>query len=40
LRGWLGRVARLVKVSARTGEGLNALFDMVHEAFCTCGDLS
>ncbi|RLI10325.1 GTPase [Candidatus Bathyarchaeota archaeon] len=34
------QVARLVKVSARTGEGLDALFDLVHEAFCTCGDLS
>ncbi len=32
--------ARLVKVSAKTGEGLDALFDIIHEAFCTCGDLS
>jgi len=33
-------VARLVMVSAREKKGLDALFDLVHEAFCTCGDLS
>jgi hypothetical protein len=32
--------ARLVKVSARTGEGMQDLYDIVHEIFCTCGDLT
>ncbi|MCJ7720079.1 MAG: ATP/GTP-binding protein [Candidatus Hadarchaeum sp.] len=32
--------ARLVKVSAKTGEGMQELHDIVHEIFCACGDLT
>ena len=32
--------ARLVKTSATTGEGMRELYDMVHEVFCACGDLT
>jgi GTPase Era involved in 16S rRNA processing len=32
--------ARLVKVSARTGEGMAELYDIIHEIFCACGDLT
>jgi GTPase Era involved in 16S rRNA processing len=32
--------ARLVKVSAKTGEGMSDLYDIVHEIFCACGDLT
>jgi GTPase SAR1 family protein len=32
--------ARLVKVSAKTGEGMTDLYDIVHEIFCACGDLT
>jgi GTPase SAR1 family protein len=32
--------ARLVKVSAKTGEGMPELYDIVHEVFCACGDLT
>ena len=32
--------ARLVKVSAKTGEGMQELYDIVHEVFCACGDLT
>ncbi len=32
--------ARLVKVSAKTGEGMQDLYDIVHEVFCACGDLT
>jgi GTPase SAR1 family protein len=32
--------ARLVRVSAKTGEGMRELFDIVHEVFCACGDLT
>jgi len=32
--------SRLVKVSAKTGEGLESLYDLIHEAFCVCGDLT
>lgn len=31
---------RVVAVSAKTGEGLDELYKLVHETFCTCGDLS
>ncbi|MEZ0394511.1 MAG: ATP/GTP-binding protein [Desulfurococcaceae archaeon] len=31
---------RAVKVSALTGEGLDALHALIHEAFCACGDLT
>jgi hypothetical protein len=32
--------ARLVRVSAKTGEGMPELYDIVHEVFCACGDLT
>jgi GTPase SAR1 family protein len=32
--------ARLVKLSAKTGEGMRELYDIVHEVFCACGDLT
>jgi GTPase SAR1 family protein len=32
--------ARLVKVSAKTGEGMQELYDITHEIFCACGDLT
>ena len=31
---------RLVKVSARTGEGIEDLHYIIHETLCTCGDLT
>jgi len=31
---------RLVKVSAKTGEGMSQLFDLINESLCECGDLS
>ncbi|RLG04308.1 MAG: GTPase [Thaumarchaeota archaeon] len=31
---------RIVKVSAKTGEGMPALYDIIHESLCECGDLS
>jgi len=31
---------RIVKISAKTGEGMPALYDLIHEALCECGDLS
>ncbi len=36
----LGRATRLVLVSAKTGKGIEELHYLVHEAFCTCGDLT
>ncbi|MFX0096601.1 MAG: ATP/GTP-binding protein [Candidatus Hodarchaeota archaeon] len=32
--------SRIVKVSAKTGEGLDELYSIIHEVFCACGDLS
>ena len=32
--------SRIVKVSAKTGEGLDELYSIIHEIFCACGDLS
>ncbi|MFX1486417.1 MAG: ATP/GTP-binding protein [Promethearchaeota archaeon] len=32
--------SRTVKVSAKTGEGLDELYNIIHEVFCACGDLS
>lgn len=32
--------ARLLRVSAKTGEGMADLYDIVHEIFCACGDLT
>lgn len=31
---------RLIKVSAKTGMGLKELYSLIHEAFCSCGDLT
>ena len=31
---------RLIKVSAKTGEGMVQLFDAIHESLCECGDLT
>lgn len=36
----LMQASRLVKVSAKTGEGLDQLYELVHEARCVCGDLT
>lgn len=32
--------SRMVGVSAKRGEGMERLYDLVHEAFCACGDLT
>lgn len=32
--------ARMVKVSAKTGEGFQDLYDIIHETLCACGDLT
>lgn len=31
---------RVVGVSAKRGEGMERLYDLVHEVFCSCGDLT
>ncbi|MEM1589610.1 MAG: hypothetical protein QXZ68_01555 [Candidatus Bathyarchaeia archaeon] len=31
---------RIPVVSAKTGKGLNEMFDMLHEVKCVCGDLT
>jgi hypothetical protein len=36
----LSKASRLVKVSAKTGLGLEALYDMLRESLCVCGDLT
>ena len=33
-------VTRVVYTSIRKGEGFNDLFNLIHEAFCVCGDLT
>jgi len=35
----VGGASRIVKVSAKTGEGMESLYDLIHEAFCVCGEL-
>lgn len=35
-----GLARRIAKVSALTGEGTNELYDLLHEVYCTCGDLT
>jgi GTPase len=35
----IAREQRVVKTSAKTGEGLKDLYDICYEIFCTCGDL-
>ena len=34
------QASRVVSVSALTGEGMEDLHDLLHEAFCVCGDLT
>jgi len=34
------QASRLVKVSALQGTGLEELYDILHEVYCTCGDLT
>lgn len=34
------QASRLVKVSAKTEEGMDTLYDLIHEAFRCCGDLT
>jgi len=34
------REQRIVKTSAKTLEGMNDLYDVCYEAFCSCGDLT
>ncbi|RLF18221.1 MAG: GTPase [Thermoprotei archaeon] len=36
----LAQASRVVKVSAKTGLGMDALYDLIHESRCTCGDLT
>lgn len=31
---------RIPRVSARTGEGIEELYDMLHEIYCSCGDMT
>jgi putative protein kinase ArgK-like GTPase of G3E family len=33
-------VQRFVKTSSLTGEGISDLYELVHEVFCSCGDLT
>jgi len=35
-----GLASRIVKVSALKGAGLEELYDIIHEVYCTCGDLT
>lgn len=36
----LSKASRLVKVSAKTGYGMESLYDLIHEVRCACGDLT
>lgn len=36
----LSKATRLVKVSAKTGNGMEPLYDIVNESLCACGDLT
>lgn len=36
----LSKASRLVKVSAKTGYGMEPLYDIVRESLCVCGDLT
>lgn len=35
----LSKTMRVVKVSAKTGEGMPDLYDLIHESLCECGDM-
>lgn len=34
------QATRIISVSAKTHAGFNELYDMIHEIYCTCGDLT
>jgi len=36
----LSKAMRLVKVSAKTGEGMPELYNLINDALCECGDLT
>jgi hypothetical protein len=36
----IARGQRIIKTSAKTLEGLEDLYDVCYEIFCSCGDLS
>jgi len=38
--GELSKAVRLVKVSAKTGEGIPELYNLINDALCECGDLT
>jgi len=37
---YFSQSARIVKISAKNRLGFEALYDLIHEAFCVCGDLT
>lgn len=39
LIGEFSKTMRIVKTSAKTGEGMSDLYTLIHEALCECGDL-
>jgi translation initiation factor IF-2 len=36
----IAREQRILKTSAKTREGMNELYEVCYEVFCSCGDLS
>ncbi len=36
----MAKEQRIIKTSAKTGEGMKELYDICYEVFCACGDLS
>jgi len=38
--GDLSKAMRIVKVSARTGDGMMELYNLINDALCECGDLT
>jgi len=36
----LSRASRIIAVSAKEGKGMDQLYDLLHEVWCTCGDLT
>lgn len=36
----LAQPSRVVKTSAKTGFGMDSLYDLIHESRCVCGDLT
>jgi len=37
---YFSQSARTVKISAKNRLGFEARYDLIHEAFCVCGDLT